>query len=116
MPDRAWLPAAGAGRALTSMPVRPVSPDELLEQLAAAGAPDLLEVLANASGARGGLDGLIARVPCPRPRRRSRQCWALTPLTDLGLRPLTAELTGTSSPATLRAADDVPTSPPSCTA
>jgi hypothetical protein len=83
-----------------------VVPDELLEQLAAAGAPpDLLEVLANASELEEVLDGLIASGALPSPEEAFEAVLGgFTPLTDPDCDPLTAELTGYEFLATLRAA------------
>ena len=83
-------------------------PDELLEQLAAAGAPpDLLEALADASELEEVLDGLIASGALPSPEEAFEAVLGgFTPLTDPDCDPLTAELTGYEFLATLRAAGD----------
>lgn len=85
-----------------------VVPDELLEQLAAAGAPhDLLEMLAGASELEEVIDGLIAAGALPSPEEAfDTLLGAFTPLTDPDCDPLTAELTGYEFRATLRAAAD----------
>ena len=85
-----------------------VVPDELLEQLAAAGAPpDLLEALADASELEEVLDGLIASGALPSPEKAFEAALGgFTPLTNPDCDPLTAELTGYEFLATLRAADD----------
>ena len=85
-----------------------VVPDELLEQLAAAGAPaDLLEALADASELEEVLDGLIAAGALPSPEEAfDTLLGAFTPLTAPDCDPLTAELTGYEFLATLRMAGD----------